>query len=170
MSLSAEAIIARLGLEPLPNEGGHYKVTWRSRQMLARETLPEGYRADHPVGSAIYFLLTDAADGFSALHRLPTDEIYHFYLGDPAGLLLLHPDGSSEHVIVGPDLLAGQRVQAVAPGGSWQGSRLLPGGRLALLGTTMAPGFDWSDFELGSAAALTQGWPPRADEIRALTR
>ena len=84
------------------------------------------------MGTAIYYLVTDAADGFSALHRLPTDEVYHFYLGDPVEQLLLHPDGRSEVVMLGPDLAAGQHVQHVAPRDAWQGTRLRDGGTLGV--------------------------------------
>ena len=168
--LDARAVIERLGLEPLPGEGGYYRESYRSEESLSAEALPNRYAGGRRLGSAIYFLLTDGPQGFSAWHRLPTDEIYHFYLGDPVGLRLLHPGGAGEQIVLGPDLEAGQRPQALAPRGSWQGSRLLPGGRWALLGTTMAPGFDWSDFELAEAAELLQGWPDQERQIRELLR
>ena len=123
-----------------------------------------------PAGTAIYYLLSDDPDSFSALHRLPTDEVYHFYLGDPVELLLLAPDGGSDVARLGSDLRRGERVQFVVPHGAWQGSRLRPGGRWALLGTTMAPGFDPSDFELGRAAELAERWPECAALIRELSR
>jgi hypothetical protein len=104
------------------------------------------------------------------MHRLQTDEVYHFYLGDPVELLLLKPEGASEVVLLGPDLEAGERPQAVAPRGAWQGARVRPGGRLALLGTTMAPAWEPDDFELGEREALTRQYPGRAELIRALTR
>jgi len=149
--MTANELIGRLGLAPLPGEGGHYRETWRSRD-----------------GSAILYLLTP--ESFSALHRLPTDEIYHFYLGDPVEVLLLQPDGRSETVVLGPDLFGGQRVQHTVPGGVWQGSRVARGGAWALLGTTMAPAFDLAGYEAGDREALAAGWPDAADAIRALTR
>src|SRR5581483_11176343 len=97
--------------------------------------------------TAIYYLLTP--DTVSAMHRLATDEIFHFYLGDPVEMLQLRPDGSHRVAILGPDLDAGQRPQIVVPRGVWQGARLVPGGRFALLGTTVAPGFDYADYETG---------------------
>jgi predicted cupin superfamily sugar epimerase len=107
---------------------------------------------------------------FSALHSLTTDEVFHFYYGDPVEMLLLDPQGSAERVILGQDLLAGQRVQFVVPRGVWQGSRILPGGEVALMGTTMAPGYEPSDFVLGDRQNLSQAFPEYADLIAKLTR
>jgi predicted cupin superfamily sugar epimerase len=151
--LTAARLIELLRLEPLPIEGGHFRQTWRSA-----------------AGTAIYYLLSDDPDSFSALHRLPTDEVYHFYLGDPVEMLMLHDGGRIENVVLGHDLLAGQRAQHVVPHGIWQGSRLRAGGRFALLGTTMAPGFQPKDYEGGDRALLIAAYPDAADEIRRLTR
>ena len=104
------------------------------------------------------------------MHRLPTDEIWHFYLGDPIELLLLHPDGRDELVILGHDVLAGQRVQTVVAAGVYMGARLRPGGEFAVYGNTMAPGFVLTDFEGAGANELIAMWPQRAELIRALTR
>jgi predicted cupin superfamily sugar epimerase len=123
-----------------------------------------------PLCSAIVALLVDDPSVFSDMHRLPTDEIWHFYLGDPIELLLLYPDGSDELVILGHDVLAGQRVQTVVAAGVYMGARLRPGGEFAVYGNTMAPGFILSDFEAAGAEELTAGWPQRAALIRALTR
>ena len=168
--LTARDIIELLGLEPLPVEGGYFRQTW-----VADETIPAGALAGRdarpkPAGTAIYYLLTDHADSFSAMHRLPTDEVYHFYLGDPVEQVLLHPDGDIERVVLGHDLTSGQRVQHVAPRAVWQGSRLVPGGRFALLGTTMAPGFDAADYEHGQRETLLARYPSAADLVIALTR
>jgi hypothetical protein len=104
------------------------------------------------------------------MHRLKGDEVYHFYLGDPAEMLILKPDGTSKTLLMGQDIVSGMRLQHVVPGGAWQGSRLVPGGKFALLGTTMAPGFDPADFELGSRGELTARYPAYAELIAALTR
>jgi len=143
--MTADEVIARLGLMPLPGEGGFFRETYRS----ATKT-------------AIYYLLTP--DSHSRLHRLPGDEIYHFYLGDPVELLLLRPGGGGEVVVLGTDLT----MQVVAPGGAWQGSRLVPGGRWALLGTTMSPGFEFAHFTPGDADALAREYPAFAVLVRAL--
>jgi len=168
--LTADRIIQLLGLEPLPEEGGLFRQTYRSGEQIPAAALPSRYGGPRRFATAIYYLLTDAPDSFSALHRLKTDEVYHFYLGDPVEMLLLHPDGGSERPILGQDLAAGQQVQLVVPAGSWQGSRLMPGGRCALMGTTMAPGYEQDDFELGERERLLSGYPEQAELIRGLTR
>ena len=168
--LTADHIIELLGLEPLPEEGGLFRQTYRSGEQIPAAALPSRYGGPRRFATAIYYLLTDAPDSFSALHRLKTDEVYHFCLGDPVEMLLLHPDGGSERPILGQDLAAGQQVQLVVPAGSWQGSRLMPGGRCALMGTTMAPGYEQDDFELGERERLLSGYPEQAELIRGLTR
>jgi hypothetical protein len=168
--LTARYLIDALGLQPLAGEGGWFRQTWTAEERWPASALPARYGRAKPAGTAIYYMLTDAPDGFSAMHRLPTDEVYHFYLGDPVEQLLLHPDGRGERVVLGHDLAAGQRVQHVAPRDAWQGSRLVAGGRVALVGTTMAPGFDPLDFEPGARAALLASHPAHADLITALTR
>jgi len=152
--LNADEIIRRLALKPLPREGGYFRETHRS--------------ASSPTSTAIYYLLT--VDTFSAMHRLPGDEVYHFYQGDPVELLRLDPDGTGEIVRLGSDLTAGQRPQCVVPGGCWQGSRVTPGGTFALMGTTMAPGFDPADYRHGDRDDLTARYPTFAGMIDALTR
>jgi predicted cupin superfamily sugar epimerase len=158
-TLTADKLIAALQLQPLPLEGGYYRETYRST-----DRWPQGKSAC----TAIHYLLTP--DTFSALHRLPTDEIFHFYVGSPVRMLQLLPDGAACEVVLGPDLLAGQQPQVIVPRGVWQGSLLEPGGDFALLGTTMAPGFDFSDYEAGDRAALSAQYPPFAELIRRLTR
>jgi predicted cupin superfamily sugar epimerase len=167
---TAELLIERLGLAPLPVEGGHFRQTYVSDEAIAASALPARYGRDKTLGTAIYYLLTSDPDSFSALHRLPTEEIYHFYLGDPVEMLVLHADGRGELLTLGQDLLGGQRVQLVVRRGVWQGSRLATGGRFALLGTTMAPGFDDLDYEGGEREALVSRYPDHADRIRSLTR
>jgi hypothetical protein len=123
-----------------------------------------------PLCSAIIALVTSDPSTFSDMHRLPTDEIWHFYLGDPIELLLLHPDGRDELVVLGPDVLHGQVVQHTVPAGAWMGARLRPGGEYGVWGNTMAPGFVLSDFEGARAEDLIARWPHRADLIAALMR
>jgi uncharacterized protein len=169
MSLTAEQVIELLRLEPLPIEGGYYRVTYLADETLDAATLPERYGGPRATGGAIYYLLH--GDAFSALHRLLTDEVYHFYLGQPVEMLLLYPDGHDEVVRLGTALAAGERVQMVVPRGAWQGSHLANGSDgFALLGTTMAPAYDQADFQLGDRAALIAAYPQRAELIRALTR
>ncbi|HEY7676597.1 MAG TPA: cupin domain-containing protein, partial [Candidatus Methylomirabilis sp.] len=142
--MTADALKTLLGLRPHPAEGGFFVETYRAGEGVPAEALPARYGGARAFSTAIYYLLTP--DTFSAMHRLASDEVFHFYLGDPVEMLHLFPDGSGRAVTLGPDLLAGMRPQVVVPRGVWQGSRLAPGGRLALLGTTVAPGFDLADY------------------------
>lgn len=168
--MTAPELIERLGLVPLPGEGGHYRETWRAGEAVDADALPPRFAGPRAFGTAILYLLSDEADSFSALHRLPTDEVYHFYLGDPVELLELGPAGGSRVVTLGSGLRDGHRVQHVVAADVWQGSRLAPGGRWALLGTTMAPGFELPDYAPGGRADLTRKWPEHTDRIRSLTR
>ena len=129
MDAEVEQIIERLGLSPHP-EGGCYRETYRSNEKIPPSALPGRYVGERCFGTAIYYLLTPGT--FSRLHRLASDEIFHFYLGDPATMLQLHPDGEGRQITLGPDLLAGQHVQVVVPRGVWQGTVLSEGGRFAL--------------------------------------
>jgi uncharacterized protein len=165
-----EHLIRHLRLEPLPIEGGYFRQTWSSDVVLPASALPDRYGAPRAAGTAIYYLLTSDSDSFSAMHRLASDEIYHFYLGDPVEILLLNENQGAERIVLGSDLLGGQHVQYVVPQDVWQGSRLIRGGRFALMGTTMAPGFDPRDFTLGEPRELTQRYPEQEDMIRQLTR
>jgi uncharacterized protein len=168
--MTASELISLLGLTPLPIEGGYFRETWRSNLVLTPSSLPLRYTSDKSLGTAIYYLLTSDPNSFSALHRLPTDEIYHFYLGDPVEMLLLTGDGAARRVILGQNIAAGENVQLAVPAGTWQGSRLVGGGKYALLGTTMSPGFDPADYEPGVRAELIARFPQHAASIRALTR
>lgn len=171
MPLSIEQIIQTLGLSPLPAEGGLYRETYRASDTIPPSALDGRYAGqEKPCGTAIFYLLTNQPDSFSALHRLPTDEVYHFYLGDPLEMTLLHPDGTVQTVILGQDLLQGQQVQFVVPRGVWQGSRVNAGGQYALVGTTMAPGFTPADYEGSNREMLLAQYPQARDAILALTR
>lgn len=147
--LSARAVAEMLGLAPLQHEGGLYRQTYADA-----------------CSTAIYYLLAEG--DFSALHRLAADEIYHYYAGAALSLLLLRPDGGIDTPVLGPDLAAGQRPQLLVPAGTWQGS--CSTGDWTLIGTTMAPPFDWAGFELGARAELIRAYPAAAERITGLTR
>ncbi|MBN1284831.1 MAG: cupin domain-containing protein [Anaerolineae bacterium] len=168
MALTAQDIIELLRLVPLEAEGGLYRQTYKSADAVPVAVLPSRYRAYRSFGTAIYYLLTPGV--CSTLHRLLTDEVYHFYLGDPVEMLWLNPDGTSQMLTLGQDIAGGQHVQLVVPHGVWQGSYLKPGGAYALMGTTMAPGFEPEDFEPGVRVALIAQYPDRAGLITRLTR
>ena len=160
--MNAAEIKALLGLEPHPVEGGWFRRTYTSPGTVELE------RGARQQGTAIYYLLEPGT--FSEMHVLESDEIFHFYLGDPVEMVQLRPTGESKVVTLGPDLAAGQHVQLVVPAGVWQGTRLIGDGKVALLGCTVTPGFDFADYRSGSAEELIAKWPGEAERIRALTR
>jgi len=155
MNDEARQVVVRLGLVPLPAEGGFFRPTWQTS-----------------AGSAIWFLLTP--EHFSALHRLNQDEIWHFYAGDRVTHVSLDPGtGNGRETILGANVLAGESPQHLAPAGQWQGARLLPetGGRgWALVGCTLAPPWDERGFELGQREKLVPAFPRHAAQIMTFTR
>jgi uncharacterized protein len=165
-----QRLIEKLDLQPLPVEGGMFAQSYKSKESLDRSALSPRYNSGRRLGTAIFYLLTDEPDSFSCMHHLLTDEIYHFYLGDPVEMLLLYPDGTSSRLIFGPDILGGQLLQFSVPRGVWQGSHLAAGGSYALIGTTMAPGYEDEDFTLGLRSDLCRHYPQEAELIRLLTR
>jgi predicted cupin superfamily sugar epimerase len=170
--MTAAQIIEHYKLEPLEQEGGFFRQVWRSPHRLSHQALGSAYpeSGDHPMGTVIYFLLTE--DSFSAMHRLPTPEHWFYHLGDPAEMLLLHADGSSALRLLGSDLSQGQSIHLVTPSSSWQGTRLSEGGRHGYMfgSCVMIPGFEWTDFELGERNALSANYPEQAAPIRLRTR
>lgn len=159
--MTAEDAIQILNLQPHPVEGGFFRETYRA---AATVPVAGGTRA---VSTAIYYLLKPGH--VSELHTLASDEVFHFYLGGPVRMLQLWPDGSGREVILGTDLTAGQVPQVVVPAGVWQGTRLVGESGFALLGCTVAPGFDYADYKGTSRAELTARWPAFAEEIAHLT-
>ena len=166
--MNAQVLIEKLGLQPLAGEGGFYRETYRSSERVTASALPERYKTDKEFATAIYYLLTP--ETISALHRLPTDEVFHFYLGDPVLMLQLYPGGTGERIILGPDILSGQVVQCVVPKFVWQGATLIEGGQFALMGTTMSPAFDFADLELGNRAELLAKYGEHSGLINRLTK
>lgn len=167
LRVNAEAgqLISRLGLIPLPDEGGFYAPAWTS---------PDRRADGRPCASAILFLMTEA--DFSALHRLGMDEIWHFHAGDPAELTLLDPvAGSGRSIVLGADVAHAHSPHAIVPAGTWQGARIRPGAAgdargWALFGCTVSPAWDEREFELGRREDLLGMFPSHAAVIRALTR
>lgn len=157
----ADDLIRMLKLEPLPREGGFFREIYRSH------TLIPGTNPPRALATSILYLLTPAT--FSALHMLPSDETWHFYLGDPVEMLLLRQDGTSEIFTLGHDIENGQKVQLTVPTGVWQGSRLVDYGSFALMGTTMSPGFDFFDYIPADRELLIEKYPAREKLIITLT-
>lgn len=167
----AAKLIAHYHMQRIPQEGPWFTLTYQSDDSLDGSALPARYAGRlHAAGSAIIALET-AAD-FSALHRLQTDEVWHFYGGSPIELLLLYPDGHGQKVILGADVLAGELPQFTVPRGVWQGSALRGTSpqRYALFGDQLSPAFLYEDFEMGYRDALQKEYPSFAHDIERLTR
>ena len=157
---TAAEVAALLQLKPLDGEGGFFRRSAESNAILAG--------GDRRAYSVIYSLLTP--EGFSAMHRLATDEIWCFHAGDAVESLRLSPDGTGEWIKMGLDLPAGELPQTVVQARVWQGTRLLHGGRWALMSCIVAPEFRWEDFELATRHQLAAAHPDFVEAICALTR
>lgn len=166
---TARAIIEKLKLEPLPFEGGYFRRTYECGEPpVSAAQLRRGGSSPRLLSTAIYYLVTP--EGFSALHRVKSDEMFHFYSGDAVEMVQIDPQGRLSLHQIGSDILRGEEPQVLVPKDHWQGLRLKPGGAWALMGTTVAPGFEYEDFELGSREELTLAYPDLADVICAYTR
>jgi hypothetical protein len=159
--------IERLGLAPHP-EGGYFRESYRSTDVIGAESLPARYGGARAVSTAIYFLLR--AGEISALHRIKSDEVWHFYAGGALVVSAIRPDGERRDLVLGPDLDAGHALQATVPAGDWFGAAPAPGTAYALVGCTVAPGFEFADFELADRRRLTAQYPGHAALIERLTR
>ena len=164
--MTAEEAVARLGLAPHP-EGGFYRETYRASEVLPRAALPERFAGPRSVSTAILYLLPEGEK--SRLHRIASDELWHFHLGGPLELVELAPDGSVETTILGSGLERGEVLQKAVAAGRWFGARPRPGAGWCLVGCTVAPGFDFADFRLGRREELLASFPAAQAEIRALT-
>lgn len=143
--MDRETVIRELRLEPLPREGGMYRRKFKDEN-----------------STSIYFLLEQ--DSPTMLHRLPWPELFHFYAGAPVRIHILGPEpGAARHPMLGIGLEEGERPQIHVPGGTWQAADTT--GDWSLVGTTMAPGFDWDRFELGKRDRLSKYWPEQLEVI-----
>jgi predicted cupin superfamily sugar epimerase len=159
-----DELVSRLGLAPHP-ERGFYLETYRAFTAVSAAT----HAGPRAAGTAIYFLITADAPA-TALHRLRSDEIFHLYEGGPLEILRLHPDGRADVARLGLDLAAGERPQAVVPAGTWFGTELAAGASHCLVGCTVAPGFEFTDFELAEGPELGARYPDVADRIARMSR
>lgn len=163
---TGRSLILALELQPHP-EGGWYREVYRSADRFAPSSLPERYLGSRAYVSTIYFLLQ--AGEVSCFHRLRSDEVWHFYDGSPLTLHLLHPDGTAATVRLGKAPHKGEQFILGVPRGTWMAAEVNPGGKYSLAGCTVAPGFDFADFELGSFEELVSGFPGYSDIITKLT-
>jgi predicted cupin superfamily sugar epimerase len=164
--LTADKVRGLLQLEPHAT-CGFVRVIFISEKRIAPGGLPPPFADGRPAGSALYFMVTP--DAHVRLHRIRNDQLYHYYLGDPVEVLMLHADGTSAHVIVGPDLRGGQVVQLLIPGNTFHTARVIPEGlRGWFLGaSTEWPGVEPADVEIGDVEALAAKYPDVADDLRA---
>ena len=167
MKTRIEELIRKLELLDHP-EGGYYRETYRSRGLISASELSPSFGGGRNYSTAIYFLLT--SENFSAFHRIRQDEVWHFYEGSNIVLHLLKPDGSYEKVILGPDISKDHHFQCVVEAGTWFASEVEAPNSYALAGCTVAPGFDFQDFEMAQARELLAQYPAFKDLIARLTR
>jgi len=164
--MTVQELVAQLNLRPHP-EGGYYKEVYRSTAQIPGGSLP-GFAESRSVATAIYFLIE--ANNFSALHKIKSDETWHFYAGDALEVVEINEEGVLKTTLVGSNLAAGECFQYTVPASTWFGSRVKQGGKFALVGCTVAPGFDFADFEMGARAALLNQFPQHGEVILALAR
>lgn len=147
-------------------EGGYYKETYRSSELIPTNSLPERFIGNRSFSTAIYFLLE--ADSFSAFHRIKSDECWHFYSGDAVDIHVLHNNGNYELIKLGSNIEMGEQFQAIVPAGAWFASKT--NGIYSLVGCTVSPGFDFADFELANTAELAEQFPGQFELIQHFCR
>lgn len=165
MNPIVQQLIQFYQLLPHP-EGGYYKETYRSSELIPLNSLPERFIGERNFSTAIYFLLVENA--FSAFHRIQSDECWHFYTGDSVDIHVLHPNGNYELIKLGNNIEIGEQYQAVVPAGAWFASKT--NGNYSLVGCTVSPGFDFADFELANAVELASQFPAQVSLIKSFCR
>ena len=167
MDKNAQYWIDRLSLSPHP-EGGYYRVTYQSVLTIVQDALPSAFHGNRSASTAIYFLL--AQKDFSAFHRIASDELWHFYAGSALVVYVIDPEGNYSELHLGDVFEAGEVFQAVVKAGCWFASRLKNPAGFALVGCTVAPGFDFADFEMAKRSDLVATYPKHRKLIEELTR
>lgn len=164
---TAEQLVDFYQLLPHP-EGGFFKETYRSKESIQRQELPHRFDGERSFSTAIYFLLP--AGHFSAFHRIKSDELWHFYAGDPLHIYVINHEGTLARIKLGADILNGETMQAVVEAGCWFASRPVKSTGYCFVGCTVSPGFDFADFELARAEELIAQYPEHTDLINSLCR
>ena len=164
--LTARQLITQYQLQAHP-EGGYYLQTYCSAELIQKDALPDRFKGDRYFSTAIYFLLEGKQ--FSAFHRIQSDELWHFYAGVGLLIFLLHPDGRGEVLKLGDDLVNGYLFQQMVPSGCWFASKPVSENGFSFVGCTVAPGFDFADFELAKKEVLLKEYPNHADWINDLS-
>ena len=165
--ICAQQLIELYNLQPHP-EGGWYKETYQSKEQIDADSLPERFGGSRAFSTAIYFLLEQG--NFSAFHRIKSDECWHFYAGDPLVVYVLQQDGTLDEIMLGNDITSGQSFQYVVPANCWFASRPATDSKFCFVGCTVAPGFDFADFEMADAAVLSALYPQHQTAIQELCR
>lgn len=165
--MNVEELVKHLGLSPHP-EGGYYKETYRSGGIISEAALPKEFGGDRNFATAIYFLIEK--NNFSALHKIKSDETWHFYAGDALEVIEINEHGELKLTLVGNRITEGEVFQYTVKANTWFGSRVKKGGNYSLVGCTVAPGFDFSDFEMAERATLSAQHPQHKLMIEEMTR
>jgi predicted cupin superfamily sugar epimerase len=163
----ADYFIQKLGMQQHP-EGGWFKETYRSEEGIEGDHLPPRFGGERSFSTGIYFLLK--GDEFSSFHRIKSDEMWHFYYGGPLNVYVIGDKGTLEIIRLGNNLDEGESFQAVVKAGCWFASRPVDGNSFSLVGCTVAPGFDFADFELANADELAAQFPQQGQLIKDLCR
>jgi hypothetical protein len=166
MTMTAAELITGLNLARHP-EGGWFRESYRASGVIPGTLLPERFAGDRSYSTAIYFLLEQG--DISALHRIRSDELWHFYAGAALTVHVITPQGGYYFLKLGADLTAGESYQSLVPAGCWFGAEVREGA-FSLVGCTVAPGFDFADFEMGSREQLLRQFPAHGGIIRLLTK
>ena len=164
---NAQYYVDKLKMNPHP-EGGWYIETYRSPETVLKAHLPTRFTGERNYSTAIYFLLESPQ--FSAFHRMKSDELWHFYAGRPLNVYVIDLSGSLEVMKLGADLDNGETFQTVVKAGCWFASRPAEQNSFSLVACTVAPGFDFADFELAKGEELTKKFPQHKDLIQQLCR
>ena len=165
--MTPQNLISHYNLQPHP-EGGWYAQSYRSSEIIPAAALPDRFGGDRVFSTAIYFLLEQG--NFSAFHRIKSDECWHFYQGDPLEVFIIGLEGQLTIITLGPDSSRGQLFQYVVPANCWFASRPAKESKFCFVGCTVAPGFDFADFELAEQSNLCSEYPELSDLIRELCR
>lgn len=167
MNIKVRQLIELFKLGPHP-EGGFFRETYRAEERFAAAGLPGRFGAARSFSTAIYYLLPGGSK--SHIHRIKSDELWHFYMGGPLELVRISPDGAVKAIVMGHDISAGQQLQCLVPAGCWFGAVPKPDSDFSFVGCTVSPGFDFADFEMGDRARLIKMFPAARMEIERLTK
>jgi predicted cupin superfamily sugar epimerase len=166
-SLSVQQLVQQFQLQPHP-EGGYYKETYRSPDLIPHQILSRQFKGDRAYSTAIYFLLEK--NTFSAFHRIESDEVWHFYYGQTLLIYVIHLNGKLEIVRLGRDIFQGEVFQYAVPANCWFAAEPAVNSDFSFVGCTVAPGFDFADFELANPDELIKIYPNHEVIIRRLCR